>query len=111
MLHLLNPRKALLLLAAVPIAGGVSIHPQAITAFVLGAWAGFVFIGVPLILAAWMIGVRSLAETLRPLARVPVLVALTLGLMMISGVDVPATFQAAGATIGIWWLKFRARLF
>lgn len=111
MLTLLNPRLLMVLAAAIPMAGGAVLHPQGVTAFALGAWGGFIFVGLPLMLAAWLIGLRSLAETLRPIARLPILIGLTIGLMFVSGVDLPATVQALGAGATLWWLKFRARLF
>jgi len=111
MLTLLKPRLLMTLLAGLPIATGVAIHPQAATAFVLGAWGGYICVGLPLLLTAWLIGLRSLAQTLRPLARVPILIGITVALMIFSGADLPASIQALGAAASLWWLKFRARLF
>ena len=111
MLTLLKPRLLMALLAAVPIAGGITIHPQATAAFALGAWGGFIFVGLPLIITAWLIGLRSFADTIRPLARLPILLGITVALMFVAGVDLPASIQAIGAAASLWWLKFRARLF
>ena len=111
MLHVLKPRLVMTMLAALPIASGVAINPQAATAAVLGAWGGFIFIGLPLIIIAWLIGLRSLADTIRPLARLPILIGITVALMFISGAALPPSVTAIGAAASLWWLKFRARLF
>ena len=111
MLTLLKPRLLATLLSGAAISSGIAINPQAATAFVLGAWGGFICVGLPLILTAWLIGLRSLADTIRPLARLPILLGITVGLMFITGAELPASIQAIGAAASIWWLKFRARLF
>lgn len=111
MLTLLKPRLLVTLLSGAALTSGVAIHPKAAAAAALGAWGGFIFIGLPLIIAAWLIGLRSLADTIRPLARLPILLGITVALMFIAGADLPASVQAIGAAASLWWLKFRARLF
>jgi hypothetical protein len=107
----LNARFALLFLVALPLAGGATVHPQGSAAFVMGAWGGFVFGGIPLFAIAWLLGLRSLGQLLRPLARLPILIGLTIALLYVAGVDMGRGVQALGAAAGLWWIKRGARIF
>jgi hypothetical protein len=101
----LNPRFAFLILIGLPLAGGTAVHPQGASAFVMGAWAGALIVGPPLAIVLWVLRLRTLGETIAPLARLPVMIVLTVLILYYSGVDIglgPVMGLTAGA---LWWVK------
>jgi hypothetical protein len=101
----LSPHFAFLMLIAIPMAAGTAVHPQAASAFVMGAWAGALSVGPPLAILLWVLRLRSLGETIAPLARLPVLIVLTVLILFYAGVDIglgPVMGLSAGA---LWWVK------
>lgn len=103
----LNPRIGMLLLVGLPLAGGASVHPQGTTAFMLGAWSGVLIAGPPLMLLAWMMGVKSLGQVLAPLFNLPALLLLTGVVLLVYGQELGLGAQAAGAGGLLWWIKRR----
>ena len=105
MTFLLNARWVILILLALPISGLSVVHPQAASAFVMGAWAGVLFAGPPIYFTAWVLRIQTLADTLRPLMHLPILIGVTVILLYLSDVD----FGPLGilGTIGAasWWLR------
>ena len=101
----LNPRFALLLLVAMPLAGGAVVHPQGASAFVLGAWAGVLLVGPPLMILLWALGLRTIGDLLRPLARLPVLIGLTLLMLYLTDTDIGLGGQVLGGSALMLWLK------
>ncbi|MEJ6396863.1 hypothetical protein [Yoonia sp. 208BN28-4] len=103
----LNPRFAFLLLIAVPLAGGTVLHPHGASAFVMGAWAGALVVGPPLAFAMWVLRLRTLGETIAPIARLPMLIVATALILYYSGVDIGFGPVMAGAAGALWWIKRR----
>lgn len=101
----LNPRFALLLLVAMPLAGGAVVHPQGASAFVMGAWAGVLLVGPPLMILLWVLGLRTIGDLLRPLARLPVLIGLTLLMLYLTDTDIGLGGQVMGGGALMLWLK------
>jgi len=100
----LNPRFAMLLLVAMPLLGGAIVHPYGAAAFLMGAWAGVLLVGPPLMILLWILGLRTIGELLRPLARLPVLIGGTFLFLYFSGVDVGLGGQIAGGGAMLYWL-------
>ncbi len=101
----LNPRFALLLLVGMPLAGGAVVHPQGASAFVMGAWAGTLLVAPPIMIFLWAIGLRSIGQLLRPLARLPVLIAMTVLVLYLTDTDVGLGGQLLGGGALLMWLK------
>ena len=101
----LNPRFALLLLVGMPLAGGAVVHPQGASAFVMGAWAGTLLVAPPIMIFLWAIGLRSIGQLLRPLARLPVLIAMTVLVLYLTDTDVGLGGQILGGGALLMWLK------
>ncbi|SEW38935.1 hypothetical protein SAMN04488515_2531 [Cognatiyoonia koreensis] len=103
----LNPRFGMLLLVGLPLVGGASVHPQGATAFLMGAWAGVLFVGPPLMILAWIMGIKSLGEVLSPLFNLPALLILTAVILLVYGQELGLGAQTAGLGGALWWLKRR----
>lgn len=101
----LNPRFAMLLLVAMPLAGGAVVHPQGASAFVMGAWAGTLLAAPPLMIVMWILGLRTIGDLLRPLAKLPILIGLTLVLLYASDVDIGLGGQILGGSAVLFWLR------
>jgi len=105
MSFLLNPRWVMLILLALPVTGMTAIHPQAGSAFVMGAWAGVLCAGPPIYLAAWILRIHSLADTLRPLTSLPILIAFTIVLLYLADVDFGPLGVLGGVGVAAWWVR------
>ena len=101
----LNPRFATLLLIGMPLAGGAVVHPQGASAFVMGAWAGTLLAAPPLMILLWVLGLRSIGQLLRPLARLPILIGLTVVMVYLTGTDVGLGGQMLGGGALLFWLR------
>lgn len=101
----LSPRFAMLLLVALPLAGGAAVHPHGTSAFLLGAWAGVVIVMPPLMIMLWALGLRTIGQILRPLVRLPILIGLTAALLYLSGVDIGLGGQLMGGGALLMWAK------
>ena len=101
----LSPRFAMLLLVAMPLAGGAVVHPQGASAFVLGAWAGTLIVAPPLMIFLWALGLRTIGQLLRPLARIPIMIGLTIGFLYLTDTDVGLGGQMLGGGALLLWLK------
>jgi hypothetical protein len=102
---LLNPRFAMLLLVAMPLAGGAVVHPHGASAFVMGAWAGTLLVAPPLMIIMWALGLRTIGQLLRPLARLPILIGLTLLMFYLTDTDIGLGGQVMGSGAVLLWLK------
>jgi hypothetical protein len=102
---LLNPRFAMLLLVAMPLAGGAVVHPHGASAFVMGAWAGTLLVAPPLMIIMWALGLRTIGQLLRPLARLPILIGLTLLMFYLTDTDIGLGGQVMGGGAVLLWLK------
>ena len=105
MSFLLNPRWVMIILLALPVSGVTFLHPQAGSAFVMGAWAGVLFAGPPIYFIAWVLRIQSLADTLRPLTHLPILIALTVVLLYYAGVDFGPLGVFGGVGAAAWWIR------
>lgn len=101
----LNPRFAILLLLLLPMAGGAVVHPQGASAFVMGAWAGALLAAPPLMILMWALGLRTIGQLLRPLARLPIMIGLTIVLLYLTDTDVGLGGQVIGGGALMLWLK------
>ena len=101
----LNPRFAILLLVAMPLAGGAVVHPHGASAFVMGAWAGTLLVAPPLMIIMWALGLRTIGQLLRPLARLPILIGLTLLMFYLTDTDIGLGGQVMGGGAVLLWLK------
>lgn len=101
----LNPRFAMLLLVAMPLAGGAIVHPHGASAFVMGAWAGTLLVALPLMIIMWALGLRTIGQLLRPLARLPILIGLTLLMFYLTDTDIGLGGQVMGGGAVLLWLK------
>lgn len=101
----LNPRFAMLLLVAMPLAGGAVVHPHGASAFVMGAWAGTLLVAPPLMIIMWALGLRTIGQLLRPLARLPILIGLTLLMFYLTDTDIGLGGQLMGGGAVLLWLK------
>lgn len=101
----LNPRFAMLLLVAMPLAGGAVVHPHGASAFVMGAWAGTLLVAPPLMIIMWALGLRTIGQLLRPLARLPILIGLTLLMFYLTDTDICLGGQVMGGGAVLLWLK------
>jgi hypothetical protein len=101
----LNPRFAMLLLVAMPLAGGAVVHPHGASAFVMGAWAGTLLVAPPLMIIMWALGLRTIGQLLRPLARLPILIGLTLLMFYLTDTDIGLGGQVMGSGAVLLWLK------
>jgi len=101
----LNPRFAMLLLVAMPLAGGAVVHPHGASAFVMGAWAGTLLVAPPLMIIMWALGLRTIGQLLRPLARLPILIGLTLLMFYLTDTDIGLGGQGMGGDAVLLWLK------
>ena len=101
----LNPRFAMLLLVAMPLAGGAVVHPHGASAFVMGAWAGTLLVAPPLMIIMWALGLRTIGQLLRPLARLPILIGLTLLMFYFTDTDIGLGGQVMGGGAVLLWLK------
>lgn len=101
----LNPRFAMLLLVGLPLAGGAVVHPHGASAFIMGAWAGTLIVAPPLMICLWALGLRTIGQLLRPLARLPILVAMTVLIFYITDTDIGLGGQLAGCGALIYWLR------
>lgn len=104
----LNPRFAMLLLIGLPVLGGVTVHPQGASAFVMGAWAGALIIVPPLFVMLWVLGLRSLPELLKPLLRLPIIIGLSVLVIYLSGNDIGTGWQLLGGGGLLWWARRKA---
>ena len=102
---LLNPRWIMLILLALPVSGATALHPQAGSAFVMGAWSGVLIAGPPIYLVAWVLRIQSLADTLRPLTHLPILIAFTVVLLYLADVDFGPLGVFGGVGIAACWVK------
>ena len=100
-----NPRFAMLLLVAMPLAGGAVVHPHGASAFVMGAWAGTLLVAPPLMIIMWALGLRTIGQLLRPLARLPILIGLTLLMFYLTDTDIGLGGQVMGGGAVLLWLK------
>lgn len=103
----LNPRFGLLLLVGLSFVGGAAVHPQGATAFMMGAWAGALIAAPPLLVLAWVFGIKSFAQICAPLFNVPTLLIVTAVVLLVFGEEFGLGAQVAGAGAGLWWLKRR----
>lgn len=101
----LNPRFAMLLLVGLPLAGGAYVHPHRASAFIIGAWTGVLIAGPPLMILLWALGLKTIGQLLRPLARLPILIAMTVGLFYLTGTNVGLGGQVLGGGALLYWLK------
>lgn len=101
----LNPRFAMLLLVGLPFAGGAVVHPHGASAFLMGAWAGVLIVAPPLMILLWVLGLRTIGQLLRPLARLPILIALTLLMFYLTDTDIGLGGQVAGGGALLFWLR------
>ena len=101
----LNPRFAMLLLVAMPLAGGAVVHPHGASAFVMVAWAGTLLVAPPLMIIMWALGLRTIGQLLRPLARLPILIGLTLLMFYLTDTDIGLGGQVMGGGAVLLWLK------
>lgn len=102
---ILNPRFALLLIGLASVWGDTVIEPRAVGAFVLGAWTGTVVVGVPLAFVLWVLRLRTLGETIQPLAQLPALLIVSAMVLYFAGADIGAIPVFAGGAVALWWLK------
>jgi len=101
----------MILLIALPMAGQVAVHPQAASAFVVGAWAGTSLVAPPLMILMWALGLRTIGELLRPLAQLPILIGLTLVLLYLMETDIGLGGQMmGGGALMFWLMKQRGKL-
>jgi hypothetical protein len=105
MSFLLNPRWVMIILLALPVTGVTAVHPQAGSAFVMGAWAGVLIAGPPIFLIAWILRIQSLADTLRPLTNLPILIALTVALLYFAGGAFGPLGVFGGVGVAAWWIR------
>lgn len=84
---------------------GAAVAPQGAGAFVLGLWAGVLIAGPPLMLLAFCLGLCNLRQLLSPLLRLPVLIALTVGVLYLSGAELGLGLQATLAGAVLWWAR------
>jgi hypothetical protein len=105
MSFLLNPRWVMIILLALPVTGMTALHPQAGSAFVMGAWSGVLIAGPPIFLLAWILRIQSLADTLRPLTHLPILIAFSVVLLYLAGVDFGPLGVFGGVGAAAWWIK------
>lgn len=101
----LNPRFALILLVAMPLAGGAVVHPQGASAFVMGAWAGTLLAAPPLMILMWALGLRTIGQLLRPIVKLPIMIGLTIALLYLTDTDVGLGGQMLGGGALMLWLK------
>ena len=101
----LNPRFAMLLLVGLPLAGGAVVHPHVASAFIMGAWAGTLIVAPPLMICLWALGLRTIGQLLRPLARLPILIGMTVVIFYISDAEIGLGGQLAGGGALIYWLR------
>lgn len=101
----LNPRFAMLLLIGLPLAGGAVVHPHGASAFIVGAWAGTLIVAPPLMILLWALGLRTIGQLLRPLARLSILVGMTVLMFYISDTEIGLGGQLAGGGALIYWLR------
>ena len=101
----LNPRFAMLLLIGMPLAGGAVVHPHGASAFVMGAWAGTLLAAPPLMIMLWALGLRTIGQLLRPLARLPILIGLTVVMFYLTGTDVGLRRANAWCGGAVFWLR------
>lgn len=101
----LNPRFAMLLLVGLPLAGGAVVHPHGSAAFIMGAWAGTLMVAPPLMIILWALGLRTIGQLLRPLARLPILIAMTLLMFYLTDTDIGLGGQLAGGGAVLYWLR------
>ena len=81
------------------------MHPQGASAFVMGAWAGTLLAAPPLMILLWVLGLRSIGQLLRPLARLPILIGLTVVMVYLTGTDVGLGGQMLGGGALLFWLR------
>lgn len=105
MSFLLNARWILLILLALPFSGFTAVNPQAGTAFIMGAWAGVLIGGPPVYFAAWVLRVQSLADTLRPLTHLPILIGLTIIMLYLADVQVGPLGMLGAIGAAAWWIR------
>ena len=105
MSFLLNSRWIMIILMALPVTGITVLHPQTGSAFIMGAWAGVLIGGPPIFLAAWILRIHSLADALRPLTHLPILIAFTFVLFYLADVDLGALPIFGGVGIAAWWIR------
>lgn len=103
----LNPRFGMLFLVGLPLSGGAAVHPQGATAFLLGAWAGVLLAGPPIMIIAWILGIKTIGQVLAPLFNLPALLVLSGVILFMYGEALGLGAQAAGAGGLMWWLKRR----
>lgn len=105
MTFLLNARWIMLILLALPVSGLTIVHPQAGSAFVMGAWAGVLIGGPPIYFTAWVLRIQSLADTLRPLTHLPILIAVTIALLYLADVEFGPLGMLGGVGAAAWWIR------
>ena len=53
----------------------------------------------------WVLGLRSIGQLLRPLARLPILIGLTVVMVYLTGTDVGLGGQMLGGGALLFWLR------
>lgn len=101
----LNPRFAMLLLVGLPLAGGAVVHPHGASAFIMGAWAGTLLVAPPLMIMLWALGLRTIGQLLRPLARLPILIAITGLMFYLTDTDIGLGGQLLAGGGLLFWLR------
>ena len=101
----LSPRLAATLLIGLPMLGGSVVHPHGASAFLMGAWAGTILVLPPLMLILWVLRLRTLAEIFRPLMRLPILIAVSIGVLYLLEPETGIAAQIIGGGAMLFWLK------
>lgn len=101
----LNPRFAMLLLVGLLLAGGAVVHPQGASAFIFGAWTGTLIAAPPLMILMLALGLRTIGQLLRPLARLPILIGMTFLMFYLTDTDIGLGGQLAGGGALLLWLR------
>ena len=71
----------------------------------MGAWAGTLLVAPPLMIIMWALGLRTIGQLLRPLARLPILIGLTLLMFYLTDTDIGLGGQVMGGGAVLLWLK------
>jgi hypothetical protein len=95
----------MLFVFGLPLLGGSVLHPQAATAFVMGAWAGVLTAGPPLLIALWVLRIRTLGETLAPVTQLPLVLIVTALVLYYGGADIGFGPVMASSAVALWWIK------
>ena len=71
----------------------------------MGALAGTLLVAPPLMIIMWALGLRTIGQLLRPLARLPILIGLTLLMFYLTDTDIGLGGQVMGGGAVLLWLK------